>query len=174
MVIWITGITASGKTSIGTNLHKSLITQGRYSSKHIDGDLLRRRKDWVSGHSIESRKVALKKIVDVCLEEQKSADIVIVSTVSHLISMRKYARSKLEKFHEIFLDVGPDICAMRDYKKLYEKAFNNEFSCFPGVTEEYQKYDEFDLALSTGVESLETCSKVLLSYVQKQILIANN
>lgn len=168
MVIWITGITASGKTTIGVSLLTKLKENGISSIKHLDGDTLRKRNDWVVGHSITDRQIALKKIVEVCLEEKQTHEIVIVSTVSHLISMRNYARSKIQDFHEIFLDVDPVTCSKRDHKNLYEKAFKNMYTCFPGVTEEYQKYDKYNLALDTGSDSVASCSDKLLNYVLKK------
>ena len=81
-------------------------------------------------------------------------DIVIVSTVSHPISMRKFARQKIPFFYEVFLDIEPTICAKRDYKGLYLKAEKNRSIVFPGVTEKYEEYDLYDLKLQPELKIL--------------------
>ena len=169
MVIWITGITASGKTTLGKNLFNDLQKLGYKKIIHLDGDNLRKRKDWVSGHSIEKRKTILKKIVEVCNEELKTNLIVIVSTVSHMISMRRFARNKLPLFFEVFLDIEPRICAKRDFKGLYKKAEKDRNIVFPGVTEEYEEYEEYDLKLKTGIDEIKICSTKLLKFVKQKL-----
>ena len=115
-------------------------------------------------------EVCLEVCVEVCLEELLNNDIVIVSTVSDLISMREYARKNLPDFYEIFLDVDPKICAERDYKGLYIKAEKDQKIVFPGVSEMYEEYNLYDLKLQTGFNNIKDCSDRLYDFVSKKIV----
>ena len=167
LIIWITGLTASGKTSLGKLLEEKLILLGCKSVLRVDGDELRSRRSFNNSHSIKARWFNLKLIVEIVLEEKKNYKIIIVSTVSHLVAMRAYARARVENFHEIYLRCKPEICANRDYKNLYHKAKNNLLEnddIFPGVTEPYQLTDNPELVLDTGKESIDQSCNKLISY----------
>ena len=114
----------------------------------------------------------LKLIVEIVLEEINNYDIIIVSTVSHIMKMRLYAREKITNFHEIYLSCNPEICAKRDYKMLYNKAKRNQLDkneVFPGVTEPYQVSTNPELVLHTDLETIEQSLKKLLLYCKSRI-----
>ena len=173
MVFWITGITASGKTFLGKELLKSLKKHGFKSAIHLDGDELRKRSDWVSGHTLEARYKVLHSLVNLILEEKEFHDIIIVSTVSHVRDMRIYARKKIESFHEIYLDCPLSICESRDYKHIYSRmrVKSGSNAIFPGLTEQYQKSDNPELILKTGSETFRRSPDKLIEYALKAIKI---
>ena len=149
MIFWITGITASGKTTLGKKLEEHLINNSFKNVLRLDGDTLRSKKNWPSGYSIEKRFEIIKLIVEICEEELIKNKIVIVSTVSHKKFMREYARSKLINFNEIYLDALPELCAQRDYKGLYKKYNDKPDDIFPGVTDHYELSQEVELIIPT-------------------------
>lgn len=171
MVIWITGITASGKTFLGKALANSLRENGYDNIIHLDGDELRSRPGWVSGHSLKDRFNVLEMLVKLIIEEQGQGKIVIVSTVSHIKKMRDYAREKIKDFNEVYLDCNAQMCEKRDYKGFYERAklSAGTNSIYPGVTEEYEKSRRPELILSTGTEDSEQSAKKLLDYTLSAI-----
>tara|TARA_B100001093_G_scaffold512934_2_gene583804 strand:+ start:5950 stop:6483 length:534 start_codon:yes stop_codon:yes gene_type:complete len=166
MVVWITGITASGKTFLGKSLMSGLIENGYVNIIHLDGDELRKRSGWVQGHSLKDRFKIIELLIDLIIEEQNMGKIVIVSTVSHIKNMRELAREKIHGFHEVYLNCSSEKCAERDYKGFYERAEQNTDSdeIFPGVTEEYQVSENPELILNTGEEDSTKSSEKLLSY----------
>ena len=166
MVIWITGITASGKTFLGKALFNGLREKGYDNIIHLDGDELRSRPGWVSGHSLEDRFNVLDMLVELIIEEQGKGKIVIVSTVSHVKKMRDYAREKIKDFNEVYLDCNAQMCEKRDYKGFYERAKSSAGTdaIYPGVTEKYEKSELPELILSTGIEGAEMSAKKLLNY----------
>ena len=166
MVIWITGITASGKTSLGKSLMNGLIENNYTNVIHLDGDELRKRSGWVQGHSLQDRFKIIDLLIKLIIEEQNMGKIVIVSTVSHIKSMRELAREKICDFHEVYLNCSAEECAKRDYKGFYKRAEQNTDvdEIFPGVTEEYQVSEIPELTLNTGEEDSTKSSEKLLSY----------
>ena len=172
MVIWITGLTASGKTTLGIHLEKNLKLFGINKILRLDGDELRSRRKFRNSHSIDDRWFNLKLIVEIVLEEKIKNEIIIVSTVSHISEMRIYARKKIKNFHEIYLSCDPDICETRDYKGLYRRAKRNQLEkneVFPGVTEPYQVTKQPELVLQTNLETINQSLQKLLSYCKSNI-----
>jgi adenylylsulfate kinase len=171
MVIWISGITASGKTFLGKRLMNDLFQNEYNNVIHLDGDELRRRPGWVSGHSLEDRFKVLDMLVELIIEEQNKGKIVIVSTVSHLKKMRDYARERINNFNEIYLDCDALQCEKRDYKDFYKRAKLNSSTdaIYPGVTEKYQKSAMPELTLFTGIEDSELSAEKLLSFTLNKI-----
>ena len=163
--IWITGITASGKTTLGQTLYERLTETWNCPLEFLDADKLRKRLDKTYGHSMEDRLLVLKKIVEIAQEQNQTGTTVIVSTVSHKKAMRDYARAQIPRFMEVYLDCSPESCAARDYKGLYQLAYGGEYDLFPGVTEPYELSDAPELSLNTGWMPLEECTNVLFREV---------
>lgn len=171
MVLWITGITASGKTFLGKALMNGLIENGYTNVIHLDGDELRKRSGWVRGHSLQDRFKVIELLIDLIIDEQNLGKIVIVSTVSHVKTMRALARKKISSFHEVYLNCSAKKCADRDYKGFYKRAAQNTDldEIFPGVTEEYQVSESPELTLNTGEEDSTISSEKLLSYTVAEL-----
>lgn len=172
MVIWLTGLTASGKTTLGKMLEEKLVDIGCKELVLLDGDILRKRGKFLEGHSLKIRLTNFELLINLVINELDKHKIVIVSTVSHLEYMRTQAREKLTNFYEIFLNCNPYVCEKRDYKNLYKKArrisLTNE-EIFPGITEPYQKSKQPDLILNTDKESVEESFDKLYQFCFKII-----
>ena len=171
LVIWITGITASGKTFLGKSLMNGLINYNYTNVIHLDGDELRKRSGWIKGHSLQDRYKVIELLIDLIIEEQNMGKIVIVSTVSHIKDMRDLARGKISDFHEVYLNCSTKICSERDYKGFYKRAEKNtDFDeIFPGVSEEYQVSASPELTLNTGEENSNRSSEKLLNYTLSEL-----
>jgi len=171
MVIWITGITASGKTSLGNSLKEDLSKSGYDNVVHLDGDELRKRPDWISGHSIEDRFKILSLLVSLIVKEERKGNIVVVSTVSHIKKMRDYARERIDDFIEVYLNCSVQACELRDYKGFYKRAHDDveNSGVFPGVNVKYEESKDVELILFTGKESFEESSKKLLDFSLKRL-----
>ena len=162
--IWISGITSSGKTTLGKRLYQNLLAVEGANIDFLDGDEIRKLLG-PYGHSIEDRFAMLEDVVALALESNNKGNIVILSSVGHKKKMREYARSKIPYFMEIFLNCPSNVCVERDYKGLYKKALAGEYETFAGVTEPYEMSDKPELILNTDQMSQENCSQVLLQNV---------
>ena len=163
--IWITGITASGKTTLGRTLYERLTETWNCPLEFLDGDQLRKCLDKTYGHSMEDRLLVLEKIVEIAQEKNQTGTTVIVSTDSYKKAMRDYARAQIPRFMEVYLDCSLKSCAARDNKGLYQLAYEGEYDLFPGVTEPYELSDAPDLTLITDQTPLEECANVLFREV---------
>ena len=159
--IWITGITASGKTTLGQSLFECLVEKGVHPLEFLDGEEFRKCLDKTYGHSLEDRLIVLEKIVEMAKEKNKKGITIIVSTVSHKKAMREFARSQISQFMEVHLDCAPETCVDRDYKGLYQLAKLGEYDVFPGVTEAYEPSDSPELTLKTDHLTIEECTSIL-------------
>jgi len=167
--IWISGISASGKTTMGTMLANKLRSIGYDNVVFIDGDELRERSPTKFGHSVNDRYKQHNENVKFINEEMNKGKIIIVSQLSHKKDMRDDARQKIGNFFEVILKCSSDSCAKRDYKNQYTKALFGEYTCFPGITEPYEISDHPELILDTDNNDIENAFEILLKEVQKRL-----
>ena len=161
--IWISGVTASGKTTLGKILHQELKNTQIENIKFLDGEDLRKIQNRVYGHSLEERFKVIKNYIKIVQDENKKGNIVIISTVSHKKKMRDLARGELVNFFEVNLLCNVEACATRDYKNLYNSIDKDSKECFPGVTEPYEISKNAELILDTAKFSIEELKTILFT-----------
>ena len=169
LTIWISGISASGKTTLGTMLAKKLRSIGYDNAVFLDGDELRERSLSKFSHSLSDRYKQHNENVKIINEEMNKGKIVIVSTISHKKAMRDDARKKISNFFEVILKCSSDSCAKRDYKNQYTKALSGEYNCFPGITEPYEISDHPELVVDTENNDIDDAFEILLKEVQQRL-----
>ncbi len=160
-VVWITGLSASGKSTAGQNLYKKLQNSGITNAEILDGEELRTHLDRKYGYTVEERMAVAENIVRVAVDKIKSGKLVIVSTITHKLAMRKMARDHIDLFMEVYLKCPVEVCAARDYKGNYELALAGKCDNFIGVTEPYEVSSRPELVLDTGILGIEECSEIL-------------
>jgi len=160
--IWITGLSASGKTTLGNGLLCAMQEEGIKNIKLLDGEELRKNFDRKYGHSLSERYAVLSKIVQIARDFNRKGFISIVCTISHKSDMRQLARKQISDFMEVYLKCPPEVCAQRDYKGNYERVKNTKSECFPGVSEPYEETDNVELILDSACKSVEQCVNELL------------
>jgi bifunctional enzyme CysN/CysC len=142
-VVWITGLSGAGKTTIANALYEKC--RGQYRTGVIDGDDLRARYDKPIGFDMLSRQRMVSEAI-YCAKNMltfQQADLVIVAMISPLQAMRNNARELLTKyadarFIEVFMDTPLEICEERDLKGLYKKARAGEIKDFTGIDSPYE------------------------------------
>ena len=169
LTIWISGISASGKTTLGSMLKNKLLRLGYNNIIYLDGDELRNRSPREYGHSIEDRYKQHKENIQIIIEEFDKGKIVIVSQVSHKRNMRDDARKKISSFFEVNLYCSPNVCAKRDIKNQYKKALDGQYDCFPGVTEKYEMSNFPELIIDTEKNDIKESFNILLREVKKRL-----
>ena len=164
IVLWLTGRSGSGKTTISKILEP--MTDSRLlKSCLIDGDEFRAFFDNQAGYSKEERLRNLQNIAFTAFQAAKVFDLVIVSSLSPYQSSRDFARKKIANFHEIYIDCDQKICQERDPKGNYKKALEGKMESYVGVTEEYEVPKSPDLHINTEKQSPEQAAETILSYL---------
>lgn len=147
-VVWITGLSGSGKTAIGQELYHCL-NLNSVKVGFLDGDKMRKHleetKERTYGFSLNERKQFVNNIVYIAknMIEFQKAEVVIIALISPLKEMRDNARNIFEKysnanFIEVFIDTPLEVCEQRDVKGLYKKARNGEIKDFTGIDSPYE------------------------------------
>jgi len=165
--IWVTGLSASGKTTLGKILSENLTKLGFTNFIWLDGEVLRDRLDRKYGFTHEERFKVLENIVREVQRSQNEKKLVIISAISHLVKMREYARNNCANFYEIYLKCSVAMCAGRDFKGNYKLALEGQTKHFIGVTEPYEESKNPELIVDTEHKSKEKCADLVLKNVLK-------
>ena len=165
-VVWLTGLSGSGKSTIANALEKRLFAQGAHAYV-LDGDNLRLGLNMDLGFTPEDRAENVRRVSEVAKLMVDSGLIVISALVSPFEVDRQRAKSIFEdgEFLEIFVDTPVEICRERDPKGLYKKSAAGEIPNFTGVGQEYERPSHPDLVIDGTApidESVEKILKILL------------
>lgn len=166
-VLWFTGLSGSGKSTIAEGLEKKLYTEG-YFVKILDGDNVRTGLCNNLGFSIEDRKENIRRIAETAKLFLDSGVIVLCSFVSPTIEIRKMASHIIgeEDFFEIFVDTPLEVCEKRDVKGLYAKARAGEIKGFTGIDSPFESPLTPKLVLKTVDMSVsESVNKIYSQFI---------
>lgn len=161
--LWLTGLSASGKSTIANLLEKRLVAEGRHTYL-LDGDNVRHGLNRDLGFTEADRVENIRRVAEVSRLMVDAGLVVIVAFISPFQSERDFARSLFEpgEFLEIFVDASLEVCARRDPKGLYAKAMRGGIRNFTGVDSPYERPERPDLRLDTGELSPEECVEMVL------------
>lgn len=160
--IWITGLSASGKTTLGRHLVRELRQRGGTAVELIDGEEIRPTLDRVYGYSRQERSLVVLAVAKLARQYNEEGKAVVVCAISHVEETRRQIRQYLGRFMEVYLYCPVEVCAQRDYKGNYRKAYSGLYDNFVGVTEPYEKSDSPELILDTANCSIDNCLATLL------------
>jgi adenylylsulfate kinase len=161
VAVWMTGLSASGKSTIAVETEKILIGMGK-AVYRLDGDNLRHGLNSDLGFSEKDRFENIRRAAEVCALFVDAGLIVLASFISPLASMRSLARVKTgDSFIEVYVKADVETCYKRDPKGLYKKARAGEIPDFTGVTAPYEVPPSPDLVLDTERYSIEECVRIL-------------
>jgi len=163
--IWITGLSASGKSTLGGKLFNDLKAIGVTNVKFLDGESIRKEYGDTFGHVTNERNAILERTIQIARECNDNGIIAIVSAISHKRAIRQKARDTITNFMEVFLDCPLGVCIERDYKGHYQKALNGGYENFIGITESYETSDSPELVINTKSLTIVECQKLLLDEV---------
>jgi adenylyl-sulfate kinase len=152
--VWLTGLPASGKSTIGAALEAQLVRAGRCAYM-LDGDNLRHGICGDLGFSAADRARNILRVGELARLFADSGAIAIAALVSPLADCRDEVRRIHERsalqFLEVFVDTPVEVCAQRDPKALYARARAGEIHGFTGVDDPYERPTRPDLVLPEGV-----------------------
>ena len=169
VVIWLTGLSGSGKSTIGYALERRL-NGGRHLTYVLDGDNMRHGLCSDLGFSHEDRTENIRRIGEVAALFAEAGLIIVTSFISPYRSDRDLARQRVPegKFIEVFLDVSVEVCERRDPKGLYKKARAGEILDFTGVSAPYEKPETAELILDTDSLAVESCVDTIVTHLEER------
>ena len=165
-VVWLTGLSGSGKTSTADALENKLHALG-YKTYTLDGDNVRHGLNNDLGFTDADRVENIRRVAEVAKLMVDAGLIVITAFISPFISERKYARKILadNEFIEVFVDAPIEVCEARDPKGLYKKARSGQLKNFTGIDSEYQKPQNPEIVLESSKKPPEELADYVLDYL---------
>lgn len=150
VVLWFTGLSGSGKSTIANRVEAMLHTEGRHTYL-LDGDNVRHGLNRDLGFTAEDRVENIRRVAEVAKLMADAGLIVLVAFISPFAAERRLARDLMEEgeFLEVFVDTPIDECARRDPKGLYKKAQAGEIKNFTGISSPYEAPEQPDIHLRT-------------------------
>ena len=160
-VVWFTGLSGAGKSTIATALQAELSRRGRHPEL-LDGDEVRTHLSKGLGFSKEDRDTNIRRIGYVARLIARSGGVAITAAISPYRDVRDELRGQTPGFVEVFVRAPLDTLVERDTKGLYRKAIAGEIANFTGVSDPYEEPLHPEVVCDTSVESLaQSVTKVL-------------
>ncbi len=169
-ILWFTGLSGSGKSTIATLLQKRLFDKG-YHVFAIDGDNLRKGLNRDLGFSPQDRSENIRRAGETAALFAQAGTIVITSFISPYREDRRRARAiAAENFHTVYIKASLESCEKRDVKGLYKKARDGQIPEFTGISAPYEEPENPDIIIDTESQGIEACVEQLVKYVEHQLV----
>jgi adenylylsulfate kinase len=171
-MIWLTGLSGSGKSTIACALEKRLIQQSCLCYV-LDGDNVRHGLNKDLGFSAEDRTENIRRISEVAALFARAGVVAITAFISPYRDGRKQARQAAGegRFIEVFINTGLQECEKRDPKGLYKKARDGQIDNMTGIDAPYEAPESPELTLHTEQMDLDECVQRILAYLQEHAII---
>lgn len=168
VVIWFTGLSGSGKSTISVALEKALFEQN-ITSYRLDGDNIRHGLNQNLGFSPEDRKENIRRIGEVGKLMVDAGVVTITAFISPYEEDRNTVRDILEdgEFIEVYTKCSLDECESRDPKGLYKKARSGEIKEFTGINAPYEEPSNPEIVIDTENESVEESVEKIVAYLKE-------
>lgn len=176
-VVWFTGLSGAGKSTIATALQSELARRGRHSEL-LDGDDVRTHLSKGLGFSKEDRDTNIRRIGFVARLLARNGVAVIIAAISPYADVRDEVRRLASRdgtaFVEAFIDASLETLIARDVKGLYRKAMAGEIANFTGVSDPYEPPCNPELVIRTDCTGLDdSVELVLAALTRRKLLIAD-
>ena len=170
-VVWLTGLSGAGKTSIAVELELALRTRG-HSLVRLDGDVLRKGLCHDLGFTPEDRAENIRRAAEVCGLLLDAGQIVLAAFISPFAAERSQARALIEqhgRFIEVFVDTPMAVAEQRDVKGLYRRARQGQIPHFTGIGSPYEPPASPDLHIRTVGETPAQSAARVLAFLLDQV-----
>ncbi len=171
-VLWFTGLSGSGKSTIANAVSTELYRQS-INEYVLDGDNVRHGLNKDLGFSEADRNENIRRIGEVAKLFVDSGKIVTTAFISPFRSDRDQVRALFEdgEFIEVFVDCPLEECEKRDPKELYKKARRGEIKDFTGIDSPYEEPPHAELTIASGTQSVEEAVNTILQYLRDRKII---
>ena len=173
-VVWFTGLSGSGKSTIAHELEKQLFDMGCHTYV-FDGDNVRHGLCKDLGFSHEDRQENIRRIGEMVKLFTDAGIMAMTAFISPFRSDRRMVSDLVgkDRFLEVYCECPIEVCERRDVKELYKKARRGEIRDFTGISSPYEVPEKPDLVLNTSKETLEQSVGKVLSLLKDRTLIGS-
>ena len=165
-VLWLTGLSGSGKSTIAQHLERKLHNEG-FFAQVLDGDNIRSGINNNLGFSVEDRQENIRRISEIAKLYLNSGVVTINSFISPTIAIREMAAGIIgpEDFVEVYINTPLEICEQRDVKGLYQKARKGEIKGFTGIDSPYEAPVNPAIEIRTENQTIEESVQQLFEFL---------
>ncbi len=169
-VIWMTGMSGSGKSTIAQALERKLYNEG-FFAQVLDGDNIRIGINNNLGFSLEDRRENVRRIAEVAKLYLNSGMITLNSFISPTKEIRQFAKDIVgeEDFIEIYINAPLEVCEARDVKGLYKKARAGEIKGFTGIDSPYEAPENPAVEIKTHEMTVEEAAQKIFDHILTEI-----
>jgi ATP sulfurylase/adenylyl-sulfate kinase len=172
-IVWLTGLSGAGKSTIAAGLAAELQQQG-LAVEILDGDIVRENLSRGLGFSKEDRDTNVRRIGFVAGLLARNGVVVIVAAISPYRAIRDEVRATVSQFVEVYVRCSIEELVERDTKGLYQRAINGELSNFTGINDPYEEPSAPEVTADTDLEDVSTSvAKVLNELSQRRLLTSH-
>jgi adenylylsulfate kinase len=171
IVVWMCGLSGSGKSTIANAAERILHEEGRFTTI-LDGDNLRSGLNSNLGFSDDDRLENIRRFAEVSKIFVSQGIITFVSAITPRGELRDLARGVLgADLFEVYIKASYEACEKRDVKGLYAKAARGEIAHFTGKDGSFEPPHDADLVLDTETTSIEEAASTLLAAIRERIAL---
>lgn len=165
-VLWMTGLSGAGKTTIALLLEKELLARGcRF--ERLDGDVVRESLTRDLGFTKEDRDKNIERVAFVAKLLSRNGVGCVCSFISPYQAVRDQVRATTTNFIEVYIDAPLQVVMDRDVKGLYQKAIAGEIPNFTGISDPFEPPVKPEIHIRTDQETAEESAQRILTYLEK-------
>lgn len=164
--LWFTGLSGSGKTTIAKLIDKELKARG-LKVERLDGDIVRQHLTRDLGFTKEDRDMNIERVTFVAKLLTRNGIAVLCSFISPYRARRAKSREEIGEFIEVYVECPLDVCAERDVKGLYAKAYAGEIDNFTGVSDPYEPPEDAEIVCHSAEETPEESAAKIMAYLEE-------
>lgn len=166
-VLWMTGLSGAGKTTIALLLEKELQSRG-CKFERLDGDVVRESLTRDLGFSKEDRDKNIERVSFVAKLLSRNGVGCVCSFISPYQAVRDMVRANTTNFMEVFIDAPLQVVMDRDVKGLYQKAIAGQIPNFTGISDPFEAPANPEIHIHTDQETPEESAQRILSYLEER------
>lgn len=170
IIVWLTGLSGSGKSTIANLVEKELFNQGIHTYL-LDGDNLRHGINSNLGFNQEDREENIRRISEIAKLFVDAGIVILIAAISPFKKDRDKARQKVNQgeFVEVYVKCTLEECEKRDPKGLYQKARLGQIKHFTGISQPYEEPTDPELIINTTTQAIPTSVHQLTTYILRNI-----
>lgn len=174
-VVWLTGLPASGKSTLAMELERRLFADGVLVYT-LDGDNIRHGLNSDLGFSPQDRRENIRRVGEVAALIADSGVVCVTALISPYRADRARARAaaKATRFYEVYVKANLETCELRDPKGLYAKARRGDLRGMTGVDAPYEVPEDPDILIDTDTESIGHSVQRLLAFVRDRVRLSTS